>query len=880
MLRATADITDAKIAIATLGQGDPARLQQLAARLIDDNQIGYARRVLETTLESAGSAPVRLRVELRLQLAFCTYKDPDLPLDDRLDRALAMLEAVLGEYPALPPELRQEALATAGAIHKRRWSVYGLRTALDASRTCYTEAYQLGVELDSGHAAVNAALALDLIAAQERCPGGAATPAARSLEVQAEAIREKVIAVLRERRDSPQGDFWYAMTLAETYLGTGRYENAREWAAQASSLEVRSWQLETAARQLAMLARLQAGKEGFPPAALEHSEAWTVLQALLGTGAEAALSFSRGKVGLALSGGGFRASLYHIGVLARLAELDMLRHVEVISCVSGGSILGAYYYLELKHLLETKADAEIGRDDYIELVRRIEREFVRGVQRNIRMRSLLEFRSNLKTLFSRRPPVSERLGELYERELYSRIDDGGGCAPRYLTDLLINPHGTGGFRPKYDNWRRLNKVPILVLNATTLNTCHNWQFTASFMGEPPAHGIAGQIDANDRFRRMYHDEAPPGFRRLRLGWAVAASACVPGLFDPLMFDGLYENGYVTRLVDGGVFDNQGVASLLEQDCTVLLVSDASGQTGMQKDPPGTHLGAPTRANNILMARVRETQCQLLARLRDSAVLSGLMFVHLKKGLRAGFVDWAGCPDPSQPPQKAVLTGYGIRQDVQSLIAAIRTDLDSFSGTEADALMLSGYAMTADEFPRGVDGFPVPESPEVPWRFLSIQRIAGNPGAGPELTELKTVLRVAQCRSFKAWRVSRALNTVFRGGLAASTLIAFLVLYGYWDRPLVGWAFDLTLTGRRIAALAGVVAAAVFLKKHALPKWLHWRNQVVQCVLSLAACLFGWAILQLRVRFVDPQWNASGPRYREAAEPEEARPSADSATAGT
>ncbi len=43
------------------------------------------------------------------------------------------------------------------------------------------------------------------------------------------------------------------------------------------------------------------------------------------------------KTGLALSGGGLRASLFHIGVLGRLAELDLLRHVDVISTVSGGS---------------------------------------------------------------------------------------------------------------------------------------------------------------------------------------------------------------------------------------------------------------------------------------------------------------------------------------------------------------------------------------------------------------------------------------------------------------------------------------------------------------------------------------------------------------
>ena len=66
-------------------------------------------------------------------------------------------------------------------------------------------------------------------------------------------------------------------------------------------------------------------------------------------------------LGLALSGGGFRASFFHVGVLARLAETGTLRKVEVISTVSGGSILGALYYLALKDLLESVPDAEIAR---------------------------------------------------------------------------------------------------------------------------------------------------------------------------------------------------------------------------------------------------------------------------------------------------------------------------------------------------------------------------------------------------------------------------------------------------------------------------------------------------------------------------------------
>jgi len=82
---------------------------------------------------------------------------------------------------------------------------------------------------------------------------------------------------------------------------------------------------------------------------------------------------------------------------------------------------------------------------------------------------------------------TDRLADLYERELYSRVrDEKHGARRRYVRDLLIVPAGLpagASFDPRCDNWRRAHKVPILVLNATTLNTGHNWQFTATFMGE-------------------------------------------------------------------------------------------------------------------------------------------------------------------------------------------------------------------------------------------------------------------------------------------------------------------------------------------------------------------------------------------------------------
>ena len=44
-------------------------------------------------------------------------------------------------------------------------------------------------------------------------------------------------------------------------------------------------------------------------------------------------------MGLALSGGGFRASLFHLGSFLRLNELGLLRRLDMITSVSGGSII-------------------------------------------------------------------------------------------------------------------------------------------------------------------------------------------------------------------------------------------------------------------------------------------------------------------------------------------------------------------------------------------------------------------------------------------------------------------------------------------------------------------------------------------------------------
>jgi NTE family protein len=47
-------------------------------------------------------------------------------------------------------------------------------------------------------------------------------------------------------------------------------------------------------------------------------------------------------IGLCLSGGGFRAALFHLGALRRLNELGILSKIDTITSVSGGSIMSAH----------------------------------------------------------------------------------------------------------------------------------------------------------------------------------------------------------------------------------------------------------------------------------------------------------------------------------------------------------------------------------------------------------------------------------------------------------------------------------------------------------------------------------------------------------
>jgi predicted acylesterase/phospholipase RssA len=801
-------------------------LRALVKSLKNIQQFGYARQICaRARAKPELSHDPKLRLWFGQQHALCTSKDKDLT-EDRHSAAID----ILAEADDLKTTQDQESLGIAGGILKRRWEAYAQIQDLQLSLSYYLRGYDAGVAKDYGYTAINAAYVLDLIAWLERqdqartaADGGIIAERAE----QAQRIREHVVAVLPPLADADAGllkQWWFLVTVAEAYFGLRRYAEALAWLQRAAGIgDTSEWEFATTARQFASLARTQVS----PGETLENSAAWDTVAKFLGPRAGGARSAFIGKVGLALSGGGFRASLFHIGLLARLAELDALRSVEYLSCVSGGSIIGAYYYLEVRNLLQSKTDSEITREDYIEIVQRIEREFLSGVQRNLRNRTGLS-----PFIFLPGQSRSEAIGRLYETELYTRVADGGQYQKRWLNELFIEPKGeTSNFAPKYDNWRRQAKVPILVLNASTLNTGHNWQFTASWMGEPPA-GIDREIDGNYRLRRMYYRQAPKEHQGVRLGTAVAASACVPGLFDPILLKNLYPSRTV-KLVDGGVHDNQGVSSLLAEDCNVLLVSDASGQMEAVDDPSGGAAGVLARSESVMGARARQAQYHELDARRRGGLLQGLLFIHLKKDLDVDPVDWVGSSDPydassdSRPAsRRGVLTSYGIRKDVQQRLSAIRTDLDSFNEVEAYALMLSAYRQAEWEIPRGVPTLPKSAERRASWRFLVVEPPMKTREGGMEnaYARLMRVLELGHSVGGKVWKLSAGVrwSAVLLGlaGLAAA-------VYGAYRTPghLAEWA-GVTIAAAGVAVLVLLlfvlfarICQSLFHTKSSMDRWL-------------------------------------------------------------
>ena len=226
------------------------------------------------------------------------------------------------------------------------------------------------------------------------------------------------------------------------------------------------------------------------------------------------------RIGLALSGGGFRGTLYHLGVIRFLRDANILPKITHITTVSGGSILGAHLALNWNKYCGSDSEFdEVAREitDFVRLdVRnRIVRRFPLALLPNAALR-LLRLRANRQWT---RPGLLEKH---YERHLFGSTS---------LGELPDRP-----------------RLHILSTNLSEGSLCSFYQGGLLTQRR--------QTGRRDRFERVEIGLAT-------VSMAVAASSAFPGFFPPLELSawdlGAQEGGFqFLALTDGGVFDNLGL----------------------------------------------------------------------------------------------------------------------------------------------------------------------------------------------------------------------------------------------------------------------------------------------------------------------------------
>jgi hypothetical protein len=221
------------------------------------------------------------------------------------------------------------------------------------------------------------------------------------------------------------------------------------------------------------------------------------------------------------------------------------------------------------------------------------------------------------------------------------------------------------------------------------------------------------------------------------------------------------------------------------------------------------------------------------------------------------VNWRGCVDKSEPKEQTI-TAYKVRRDVQSLLAGIRTDLDSFSDIEADALMLSAYRMIEKEM-EAAGEHPVapPAKPEELWRFLRVERLVG--GTDQETGEksrekLRSTLEAAHYEAGKALRLIPGFTRIAKVVkilAAAAAILACWIASGITNSPLVMIPI---YPARAILVIAGVGVLAWLLRRwrRDSPAW-HY-------ALGLISITVGWTYLLFHVKVLDRVYLRSGPAY--------------------
>lgn len=359
--------------------------------------------------------------------------------------------------------------------------------------------------------------------------------------------------------------------------------------------------------------------------------------------------------GLALSGGGYRASLFHLGVTRRLHELGALQKITRLSSVSGGSILAGF----LAHRMLERGATLLAFDDW---ETEVSAPFRSMVRKDIRTGL---FARHMAWNWIWPAPRARGLEKAFRKRIGAR------------TLVELPKTGDGGIE--------------FIFLATNIEKGTPWRFTS---------------------RKIGTHTTPPG---MTIAEAVAASACFPPIFGPIKIK--KDGRTIGHLTDGGVYDNTGMEPVWNSN-KVVLISDAGtpfdfkvpkwfGSRIMRYVDIGRNQVGALRRRAIIRRLHRRYQtvrndegpspCSLAEQddcyMREQRVTDKPTGAFWRLASRkSSFCE--NCSDEFDRELKELEQDwYGYPEELQqSHIGEIRTDMDSFTRAESKILENHGYFM--------------------------------------------------------------------------------------------------------------------------------------------------------------------------------------------
>ncbi|HEX7150262.1 MAG TPA: patatin-like phospholipase family protein [Thermoanaerobaculia bacterium] len=261
------------------------------------------------------------------------------------------------------------------------------------------------------------------------------------------------------------------------------------------------------------------------------------------------------KLALCLSGGGYRAMLFHLGVLWYLNDARYLQKLDRISSVSGGSLAAGVLGMHWNALRFADGIASNFPDLVVNGVRKI-------------ASTTIDAGSVIRGMFTPGTSIGERVIKRYRDVAF------GDAQLAQLPDH-----------------------PVFVINASNVQTGSLFRFTKKYIADY-------RIGVINNPRRS-------------LAEAVAASSAFPPILSPSTLDFRHEEWselnveeagrkpFTERIVltDGGVYDNMGLENPWKK-CKRLIVSDAGAEFQPEADQPHDFARHSIRVNSLIDNQVR------------------------------------------------------------------------------------------------------------------------------------------------------------------------------------------------------------------------------------------------------------------------------------